>query len=76
MNDNDNEEILRKKVGVFFKQQIPIHIKFKKKSHWMRGYILELSADYFVLNEFIQGEQPVFFVECETIEPYQQRREG
>lgn len=64
---NENEQILKKKVDYFYKNNSKVHIKFKK-GYWKRGIIQENSSDFFILNETLEGNMPVFFIEISSIE--------
>jgi len=71
---DEEVQVLEKKATYFCKEYLPVHIKFKK-DYWMRGYILETSADYFLLNEFKLGEKTIFYLELESIEPFKPKDE-
>lgn len=60
---------IKKKVQVFFDNSITIHVQ-KKSGEWLNGSITEVSSDFFMLNERIKGDLPVFFLEIESIEKY------
>lgn len=71
---NDNEDadeiqILKQKAEYFFNSNEPVHIKFKK-GYWKRGVIIELKENHFSLQEFIEGDIPIFFLEVYSIEKY------
>ena len=63
-----NEEMI-KRAEYFFKDKLLVHIKTKKGGFY-NGIIKEMSADFFILNERLLGEMPIFFLEIERIEPY------
>lgn len=69
-----DDQVIEKRVNYFFKNTLPVHLKFKK-GYWLRGYILEVGADYFELNEFMKGQIPVFFAELESIDQFKEKRE-
>lgn len=66
---NIDVEAIKQKANYFYKNSIPIHAKYKR-GHWKRGYILSFSSDFFMLNEFHDGEMPIFFLELLDIEKY------
>lgn len=55
-------EILQKRLQYFFDKQIPIHVTLKENK-FLNGYVKEVSADFFILDDFKEGEQPVFYIE-------------
>ena len=69
----EEKEMIMKKTQVFFKEQIIVHIKLKT-GFWKRGLITEVSADFFMLDETLEGIQPVFFQEIESIEKFYANR--
>lgn len=68
MND-DELKILHGKAKYFYDAGRPVHIKFKK-GYWKNGNITELSSDFFIIDEFLEGNLPVFFLEIEKIDEY------
>lgn len=70
---NDKEiEGLKTKAKYFFTNLIPVHINLKKDKVWLNGKIEELSADFFILNEFKKGKLPVFFIDIYDIEMFEE----
>lgn len=55
-------EFYFKKIEEFIKKNLPVHISLKN-GRWLNGYIFELFSDGFILNEFKEGQLPVFFNE-------------
>lgn len=55
-------KILQKRVQYFFDNHISIHVTLKENK-FLNGDIKEVSADFFILNDFKEGEQPVFYIE-------------
>lgn len=68
MNET-NEEILGKQAQYFANNGVAVHIQ-KKNGKWVNGHILEVLADFIMLNERLMGQIPVFFGEIESIEAY------
>lgn len=60
---------LQQKAQYFFQNAILIHISLKDGS-WLRGYIQDLSPDFFMLSEMKLGLMPVFFVGIKRLEAY------
>lgn len=67
--NNEDEKTIKQKVDFYFKEQVIIHIRFKK-GFWKRGIIEEVSADFFILNETLEGRQPVFFQEISSLDKW------
>ena len=68
-----NVEALKSKAVYFYKDHIPVHVKYRR-GFWKRGHITEISSDFFLLNEFLEGEMPVFFLEIKDIEIFHDDR--
>ncbi len=64
-----DQDTIKKKAQVFFDNSISVHVQ-KKSGEWLNGYISEVSSDFFMLNERLKGDLPVFFLEIESIEKY------
>lgn len=69
----DNEAITRSKADFYFKEKIKVHINFKT-GYWKRGIILEVSSDFFTLDETLEGKQPIFFSQISSIEKYRESK--
>lgn len=68
MNEEyEDVTLLQQKANLFFKNKQKVHLSFKK-DYWKRGYIKEVSADFFILDESLEGELPVFFLELKDIQ--------
>lgn len=77
-NEMTNEEritLLKKKADAFKVLDKLVHISFNNGNFFKRGLIKEVKADFFILEERLEGLQPVFFQEVKSIEPYKVRRE-
>lgn len=70
--EDEEAKIISNKVNYYFENGIAVHIGFKK-GYWKRGFIKEVGADFFLLQEFIEGKMPVFYIEVEKIEEYRRR---
>ena len=46
-----------------------VHVVLKNGSFY-NGYITELNSDFFLMNERLLGETPVFFIQIAKLEPY------
>ena len=73
-NVNEEVEALQQKADYFFKNKTAVHIKFKR-GYFKRGMITEISSDFFILQEFLEGSQPCFFLQIIDIEPFKKKEE-
>jgi len=69
MSNETTDELIKQKVDFYYKNSKAVHINLKKGS-WKNGYIKEVSADFFMLDEFLEGLKPVFFLEIKDIDVY------
>ena len=74
-NDNDTIIILQKRIQAYADLKIRVHITLKS-GLWKRGFIKNVGAEFFILEESLQGEMPIFFQEIEKIDKYFDKREG
>jgi len=51
----------------FYKRNIPVHL-LKRDRQWYNGTILELTNDFFIIDERKLGRRVVFFLELYSIE--------
>lgn len=58
---------LEQKANSFFKNKKAVHLSFKK-DYWKNGYIREVSSDFLILDEFLEGEIACFFLELKDIQ--------
>ena len=61
------DKILKKKVDYFYNNKIKVHITLTS-SKWYNGIIRKLKKEYLIIEESVQGEQIVFFLEIFDIE--------
>ena len=65
----DERTILQKKADAFLVLAEKVHVKYID-GHWKRGFVKEVSADFFLLDETLDGMMPVFFQEISDIEKF------
>lgn len=70
---NEEDELMRNKMQVFFDKKIPVHINLKNRTFY-NGLITEMSSDFCILNDRVLGELPVFFMQVYEVEPQGSRR--
>jgi hypothetical protein len=73
--DDDRITLLKKKADAFLVLDKLVHISFNNGNFFKRGFIKEVRSDFFMLEERLEGLQPVFFQEVKSIEIYTVRRE-
>lgn len=72
INDNDDEKvILLKKAQTFREHGKIVHVKYKN-GIWKRGIITLVSRDFFFMQERLEGEVAVFFLEIKDIELFRE----
>lgn len=70
MNDENENEIIKKQVLAYFENKIAIHIKYKDGA-WHNGYITSLNNDdFFMLNEREDGLLPVFYMHIKEVSKF------
>jgi hypothetical protein len=74
-NDQDDIcKLLKSKADAFWLLGEKVHVKYKNE-HWARGIILEVKAEFFILDESLEGKSPVFFAEIIDIQKYTPKKE-
>jgi len=68
-SDLQELELLNQKIQNFFDMKQAIHVKFKR-GHFKNGYIKEIRSDFFIVDDFQDGEEFVFFLEIENVDTY------
>ena len=71
---NNNVDVLKSKVKYFFDSQIPVHVTYQR-GYWKNGKIKEIGTDFFLIDEFLEGERVVFLLEIEDIVEYKSPEE-
>ncbi len=72
---NEDMKINEEKINKAFNSNLKIHIDLRDGS-WRNGYIKEISADFFMFEDMVNGEEPIFFLELKKVEPYLNKKEG
>ena len=62
-------DIIEKTVRFYSERETPVHIT-KHDKEWMNGFIIEVGADFLVLNEFKKHEVVIFFKEILNVETF------
>jgi len=63
----ETNELIKKKLEYFYKNQTKIHIK-KKNNYFHNGKILELAGDLIIFDDEKTGAMPIYFLEIFEIE--------
>lgn len=73
-DDNEHVLLLQKKVKFYYDNQTRVHVTFKREkdgSKWRRGYIKEISSDFFILwEDYLKQDIPVFFIQIDEVEKF------
>jgi len=72
--ENVDVKLLEQKARYFFENSIPVHVEYKR-NFWKNGYILSVGSDFFMLNEFIEREIPIFYLEVLDIKKFNEKEE-
>lgn len=64
---NMNEE----KINSAFNNKTKVHITLRNKS-WRNGIITYIGADFFIIEDMINGQDPIFFLDLDKIEPFKE----
>ncbi|MEM4270828.1 MAG: hypothetical protein QXO70_01890 [Candidatus Pacearchaeota archaeon] len=67
--DEKEKDIFYKKIKYFLENNLYVHITTKNKKFY-NGSVEEVSPSFFILNDFIVGKIPIFYIEIREIEPY------
>lgn len=63
-------EFLKKKVQFFFEKKTAIHIILNSGRFYNGEVKGQPSADFFLLNDYVVGEQPIFFIQIKEVEQF------
>ena len=72
MNENE-KKILNEKINYFFNNKTLLHINLKS-GKFLNGIIIEISALFFIFNDRLEGDQPIFLSEIDSISPYKDEK--
>lgn len=67
-----NVEALKQKAKYFYGKNLKVHIKFKQ-NFWKNGSIKEINEDHFIIDENIEGEMPIFWLEIKDLEEFKEK---
>lgn len=65
----ENDEMTIKRMIAYSDRKIAVHI-VKKNGNWLNGYIKSVDNDLMIIDEFKDGNVPVFFQEISYVEGY------
>ena len=68
--EKNRVEALKKKVKFFYENHIPIHIILNSKRFYNGEVTQPPNADFFMLNDYVLGEQPIFFIQITEVEQF------
>lgn len=54
------EDMIKKRVDIFYKMKTPAHI-VTNDDMWLNGFIMEIGAEFFIINDRKLKRVPVFF---------------
>lgn len=65
-------DTIKAKTQFYFERNLMVHVKVNSGSFY-NGFIVEISSDFFMINDRRLGHMPVFFMEVKDIEKYEVR---
>lgn len=74
MEDDKKTQLMKKKIQYFFDLGKKIHIILQNRQ-FLNGSIKEIRTDFILLEEDLNGEMPVFFLEMWNVEAYEPIKE-
>ena len=69
MMTDDIRTINEQKIRESFSKNMELHL-VKTNGEWRNGTILEVSADFFLFEDFVNGKEAIFFSELVKVKPY------
>ena len=67
--EGGNELMLARLAQVYLERATPVHLVYRN-GKWKNGVIVEIRADFFILDEFVEGKVIVFFQELIAMPPF------
>ena len=68
-NEVDMRKLNEEKVLLGFSKKIKLHLVLQDNT-WRNGFVTEMSADYFLFEDAVNGVEPIFFLDLKRVEPY------
>ena len=68
-NEDESFKILQRKADAFFVLKRIVHVTLKN-DRWKRGTIIDVGADFLIMEERLEGQIPVFFLEIKDIDAF------
>jgi len=76
-NDNDEIAFLKRKIDAYWLLGTKIHISLHN-GIWKRGIVKQdpkANVDFFILDESLEGQVPVFWIEIKEVEAYRPKED-
>jgi len=67
--------LIQQKVKIFLEKDIPVHVTMFNKTFYNGKVMGPFNSDYFMLEDIVLGEMPIFFVQVQDVEPQRKFRE-
>lgn len=71
-NEELSEEeviLIKKKVQAHYETKVPMHVVYKG-GIWKNGHVTEVSAEFFILDDFLEGKMAIFFQEVYSVSSF------
>lgn len=69
--DNDKEVLIRKKIDAWFVLEKPVHVVLSS-GIWKNGIVKEIKGEFFILEERLEGEIPIFYQEIAKVSAFKE----
>lgn len=76
--DDDDISFLKRKIDAYWLLGTKLHITLNS-GMWKRGIIVQdpkAHSDFFMLDESLEGDVPIFWIEVKSIEAYRPKEEA
>jgi len=68
-DENEIRKLNEEKIRLAKENHTKIHLILRDKT-WRNGYVKEISGDFFIFEDDVNGNEPIFFLELSKVEPY------
>lgn len=69
MMKDEIRKLNEEKIRLAKENHTKIHLILRDKT-WRNGYVKEISGDFFIFEDDVNGDEPIFFLELSKVEPY------
>ena len=73
MKTSEEMKLDEEKIYSAFKNKTKVHLTLMDKT-WRNGIVKQVLATWFMLEDEVNGEEPIFFLEVHKVEPFTEAR--